>query len=710
MGRSLKTTKKIMSYHDLVEMIKKGAIVFEKEFKTIPTKESALKTYIKKLEKELNSMYVSLNFQIKIDSIEDQLNMIDNIIHIWSILLNIIKEVDQMIIPHIFYKFIIMLVNRSEVQPHHLLVNNPSLKESNRNEFLIRAIDLRKLTYETFFCIGDILTSKQFTLFASMKLVLKPKKPSTESKEEPKEKKKKKEEPVFSNESIKISVKEYKDGKININEDSFEIENEGKEEDKNLTQKDIIVNEIEASLKTVEGNTVSINEERRQSVLSRVLIKPMEDVENSKDESMTKKQKRFSSQLGESIFVEDEFFCENNVSPLFIQFFPHYLAFMFFQIPEFRSQLLKIVKGTNTNLMAFSKCMSEEEVMEVKRKFPRIFGFDEMERIIKSISKEDISEKFKRINLNWINLLNPNSDIFMSFYFNYIKFIYFTIKGQDDFIDYGEIYGLEEFINSYVCQRLEFPKNHSISIMSENDKRSLLIDYPTVVNYMIEHLFDITNRYDISQCDLAVSLLGKWFNILIEHKRMSNEQFEIEVFIEGINKILETDHYQLIINTLSMLYDASFFFIGKARLLLFKDLLIDKWFMKLFNHWNNTVRQIFHHFILYKFLFTRRSHLNWSKFDKNESSLIKKQLKRGVKMEDIDRIIFDSLEEKLNEVKMIIDGDTTLPYSFLKLYCQSSIVEYQNALRLYIDWDKANLKEVPKTCSPFTEFDLETLT
>ena len=44
---------KKLTYHEYTENVRKSIQSFDKEFKTIPYKESALKTYLKKLYKEL---------------------------------------------------------------------------------------------------------------------------------------------------------------------------------------------------------------------------------------------------------------------------------------------------------------------------------------------------------------------------------------------------------------------------------------------------------------------------------------------------------------------------------------------------------------------------------------------------------------------------------------------------------------------------------
>ena len=350
----------------------------------------------------------------------------------------------------------------------------------------------------------------------------------------------------------------------------------------------------------------------------------------------------------------------------------------------------------------------------MKRTFPRFFGFTQMDDIIipKSII-ENLDKKYNEQSKEWYHLLHPTNDIFMSFYSHYIRCIYYSTKPLYDFYEFGDIYGLDELIQIYTIQRIKYYKTHSHYILAENDKRTLMIDFPVTFNYMMNELFSSTNKYNIVDCATSIDILQSWFYVILDYKRISTMKFNIKRFISIVNAIIEMDHSELLCDIIVLIYKSSFFFIGNERLQLFKELLIDKWFYTLFAHWDHKVRQLFHHLLLYKLLFTRRSHLNWSKFDKYETELLKRQERYGTNMADIDRTISGAFEKKLKNIKNA--SEATSPEDIVDelksklLYCKVAYHEYMKSLKLYVDWDKTNVSDFPPICINFSQADLETL-
>ncbi|ELP91247.1 hypothetical protein EIN_151740 [Entamoeba invadens IP1] len=689
-----KPVKKIMSYHDQVETVQKESSSFLKDLKTVPQKESAVKNYVKKLEKVLTPLYSSLNIQIKIETAEDQIAMLDCLFSIWRVLLDCLSKLDHLVLPSIFFKFVILLINRREIQPHHLIVNNPMVNATNKPQYYKAGSELRKLLYETFYTISDVLLSKHLVLLASMELCL---------KVDPKKTRDASDKSTERSSTLNIKVKDFQNTKINLNVDTFVQLEETLQV--TATPLEEASDSLEASLKVAEGTSLSTNENRRQSVLSRVIASPMQEISQIEQ---PKKSRHFSSKISDSSMQEDEFFCENDVSPAFIQFFPQVLAFLFFQIPEFREDLLELVKlPQNFKAVQFSKCFDDEERQDVLAQFPRIFGFDPMHLMLKQKSN-DISERMRTLDKRWMQVLLPKSDVFMAFYFHYTKFIYFTVKESDEFVDYGEIFGLSTFVSVYIYQRLYTPTNHSVVILRENDKRSLLLDHPTVINYMIRSQLNQTNLFSFSDCDWSVFQICKWLNLLVEHKRYVTDTFCIDYLISSLDKMFQLDNHKLIISIFKSLFSTSPFFVGKFRIKFFQTFFLEKYFYTFFCHWNSTVRQFFHHFLLYRFVLLRRSHMNWAKYDKVESSLIKKCAKRGTNLEATDRAISQAIDNYVASVRKICD-DPEQSSLRCHIYYHYALDEYDTALKLYNEWDKSNTQDIPKIKSNFNELDLEGL-
>ena len=136
-------------------------------------------------------------------------------------------------------------------------------------------------------------------------------------------------------------------------------------------------------------------------------------------------------------------------------------------------------------------------------------------------------------------------------------------------------------------------------------------------------LFNRTNLYSINNDDKIFKILNGWFDIMKDHKRIlyNQKEFDMDYFIETLDKILSIDHFMVMYKVLEMIYNSSVCFIGEFRRKLFVEFLVKKWFKKLFGHWNYCVRNAYQHLILYRGVLLRRSHLNWAKYDKIENDL-----------------------------------------------------------------------------------------
>ncbi|ELP83622.1 hypothetical protein EIN_417010 [Entamoeba invadens IP1] len=706
MGKTGKSQKKV-TYHELEETLKKEFSGFVKDFETVPTKEVAVKVYVKKLEKALSEFQSTLSLQVIIDNTEDQIAIAETLIDVWRIVIDVLDKVDQMLLPTCFYRVLLSLISRSEFQPHHLLMNNPLLSETTKPIIAKIAFEIKTLFYRTFYVMNKVMMEKQLIIFGSMEIKLKPpKKESKVKKEKEKEKKddkkeEKKEKEKRERKDVKITVK-------TVQQKSPVIQTSPRENEQIDPCPSPRYIEEETEEEQHQRALLTLSEQKRMSVLSKVLVKIIEEKKIEK-EDMTKKQKRLSATLKIGIGAEEQFFCENNVSPIFVQFFPEYYSYTFFQIPEFRLELLQLVRDVNGANFQLKTATNEFSRNLIKQTFPRLFLFDDMFNYVKEEDGVDITEGYANLKKTWMEVFLPKSDVFMSFFSFYIQIVYFTVKEKKDFREFGEIFGLRELVDAYIKQRLKSPEDHSTLLLKENDKRCVLMNYPFIANFMIQTMFQSTNIYDTDRCDLSITILGKWLVVLYEHGKFVTDDFCVDDIIKAIDGVVSTDHFQLIIDLMIALFDSSYFFIGNARIKLFVDTFVDKWFYTLFCHWNFYVRQAFQHIVLYKFLFTRRSHLNWARFDKWENDMIKKQSQFSVSMEEVDRKVLKSVEDKLVTIKLFTDGDINPQMEKYRIYCKPAYAEYEKALKLYNDWDKSKVQEPPKIKANLTEFDLENL-
>lgn len=76
--------------------------------------------------------------------------------------------------------------------------------------------------------------------------------------------------------------------------------------------------------------------------------------------------------------------------------------------------------------------------------------------------------------------------------------------------------------------------------------------------------------------------------------------FNVWSFLLCLDALLDADHFQVLLRTLSFLYNSEAIFIGRERVWLVERLLLKHRFYRLFAHWNYLVRRYFHHLIAYR--------------------------------------------------------------------------------------------------------------
>ncbi|KAL9644612.1 hypothetical protein ABK040_015351 [Willaertia magna] len=153
---------------------------------------------------------------------------------------------------------------------------------------------------------------------------------------------------------------------------------------------------------------------------------------------------------------------------------------------------------------------------------------------------------------------------------------------------------------------------------------------PLVINILLELFFSNTNGYNPDQVFYTLDWADKWFQEVrqLEHSfqqyllyrnhkhrhtyfylESSNielfigalpQNFNYEFFELSIERLLNTDHFQIVSRTLIFIYNILDLFNGKARLKFLGHNLIRDHFYDLFLHWSIDIRNIFYRIILFK--------------------------------------------------------------------------------------------------------------
>jgi len=167
----------------------------------------------------------------------------------------------------------------------------------------------------------------------------------------------------------------------------------------------------------------------------------------------------------------------------------------------------------------------------------------------------------------------------------------------------------------------------------------LLNGDPGVLNYYLNIVFSRTNVYNIASVNDVLLYLDLWLRELSRRKLKLPRDFDAQYFSEAIKVVISTDHHQLILRILSILYNYAELFTGHVRRTVFIDSLLTQHFFTLFLHWEPTVRNTFQQILVYKMLSQKRS-------DVKEGIRLRNNILMGDDPMDID----DDYENKLDDL------------------------------------------------------------
>lgn len=129
-----------------------------------------------------------------------------------------------------------------------------------------------------------------------------------------------------------------------------------------------------------------------------------------------------------------------------------------------------------------------------------------------------------------------------------------------------------------------------------------------LINAFVKALFLRTSAYDVLVVLNTLSLIEGWFGEL-QRKCALPETFDMEFFCRGIGILLDSDHHQIVLRVLQIVYNSADLFNGTFRYMLFGELLIKKMFFNLFLHWDPGVRNAFQQVLIFKMVRIKRSEL-----------------------------------------------------------------------------------------------------
>lgn len=151
--------------------------------------------------------------------------------------------------------------------------------------------------------------------------------------------------------------------------------------------------------------------------------------------------------------------------------------------------------------------------------------------------------------------------------------------------------------------------------------------------------------------------------------------FDHEYFCKGIDIIVNMDHLILHNHILNLFYEFNDIFEGKARKVIYKKLLMKKYFDLFFLHWDKTIRCSYHMVIIH----TIKRNLR-----KNEGKISKSTTL-------IDSKIYNALDRCIKRLENMLSNNWESISNRYKIYGPISLEEYKTSLSNY------NPSTVPET-------------
>jgi len=293
------------------------------------------------------------------------------------------------------------------------------------------------------------------------------------------------------------------------------------------------------------------------------------------------------------------------------EFVENFVAHAYFKIPEFRKKLLTWVTKEDEKL-PIQEWRGAEWVIDERPESQKIQYFASMfdweknfyghiknteggqnnyETLRKILEDKELQEKISKKGVAFY--------LFLTEWANQVER---TIVTKEQ-VPWPDIPGYTTLIKSFLLDLKtkdvrRYPEamvQASCSLL-RNDK---------LLNTFVPIIYQKTRIYDSSNVFGVFELINKWFETFTENNKSIPSTFDYSFFFKGLLIVLDGDHALNIAIVLLVIYN-NFNLIPSSEKGFISDYLLNKSFFKFFMHWSWSVRQVFHHLLLYRFYHQHR--------------------------------------------------------------------------------------------------------
>jgi len=316
-------------------------------------------------------------------------------------------------------------------------------------------------------------------------------------------------------------------------------------------------------------------------------------------------------------------------------FIEEYTAIAYFRVPEFRKKMLEkihnAVKEIKIDEWRGTEWMLDEKIAENQKNQQIVALFDWERDFYVYLKNTEEGEKNYNVlteilnDPQWQQRMQKRGIAFYFFLTEWAKLVNNTVVIKEH-VPWQDLPGYTILVKALLVSLKQrevkaYPEalvNASIAFL-KNEK---------LLNTYIAIVYNKTKLYDSNSVFQVFEIINKWLTALRENNKTISPTFDYSFFFKGIAMILEEDHAINITKVLWMLYN-NFNILPYDQKLHFSEYLFGKLFFKLFLHWSWNVRQVFHHFLLYRLYHQHRtSHTQLENLDDLKKELLMNMQKR----------------------------------------------------------------------------------
>ncbi|EAR90961.2 hypothetical protein TTHERM_00145660 (macronuclear) [Tetrahymena thermophila SB210] len=287
-------------------------------------------------------------------------------------------------------------------------------------------------------------------------------------------------------------------------------------------------------------------------------------------------------------------------------FVENYCAIAFFRIPLFQQNFLSCLKFNDLSIPEdlkniFQYFDQRASIIEGNKVFESLFDwqyFFESYMLSDQQGEKNYEHLQQIINENqkyWQRISKKGSSFFF-FLSEWALYVNNTVISKDH-IPWNELPGYQILMKSFLLQMAKKETRNlidSLKIASMN----LLLN-PNLLKIYIHIAYRNTKVFDHRNVMSTFNLIDLWMQTLSQNHQNIPADFDLKSFLKGIQMILEGDHAMCISKGLAIIYNNYNLLSNDIRQEVI-EYLFGNIFFKLFMHWSQNVRYVFHHLLVYR--------------------------------------------------------------------------------------------------------------